>query len=582
MKKTKRSGFVILAIIMVAVISIAAYNNILSNRKIIVNSKRNDLLNDKMLSFLLETKYGSGKYEEASNNAWPEGYTLNKNLSKCENGSTLSFDEESHKVLLKAKTSDRCYIYFNAPSPDVYIATSYNGKANSVPSTVGASISLSCPGSDASFNEKYQRIEIKNVQNKYGSCSITYEGRTGSKNYLNDYIKALKTDVVDETFIGGDYTNSAALKESDYGSVSQYYSSYSGSTSGTEVTDVFTFTNNEWVTDPTKMTSGKYYYVNFTVPSDGYYELCYDISKGNSNNYIYMKDLFSATIKASASKDTSGCIDLDKLSVGKIYTLYQYAYNAISTVKFSLKKGGEKEISAGIRYEGRNPHNYVWFNNELWQIIGVFDEDVHGQNGENLVKIVKANSLTQIKPLFENAVSFLSEYYYQGKNATDTDYCVNSFHKSVCDYERTGIKSNYRGMVREVKWYYKVDATGKKYKDIYLLEREGNEYTGYVSLIYPSDYLYSATEADSSRDFLDIRSNKYELGWLFYESAHLLYGNMFIDFRNGMPRSSSDQCYNGAATCRGAQLYRPALYLKKEVYLISGDGSITNPYIIGM
>ena len=47
----------------------------------------------------------------------------------------------------------------------------------------------------------------------------------------------------------------------------------------------------------------------------------------------------------------------------------------------------------GYRYEGINPNNYVWFNNEYWRIIGVFDSGSHGQSGKNLVKIIRADVL---------------------------------------------------------------------------------------------------------------------------------------------------------------------------------------------
>ena len=43
----------------------------------------------------------------------------------------------------------------------------------------------------------------------------------------------------------------------------------------------------------------------------------------------------------------------------------------------------------GYRYEGKDPNNYIWFNNELWRIIGVFDEASHEQSGQNLVKIIR-------------------------------------------------------------------------------------------------------------------------------------------------------------------------------------------------
>ena len=47
----------------------------------------------------------------------------------------------------------------------------------------------------------------------------------------------------------------------------------------------------------------------------------------------------------------------------------------------------------GYRYEGKNPNNYIWFNNEYWRIIGVFDSASHGVSGKNLVKIIRADVL---------------------------------------------------------------------------------------------------------------------------------------------------------------------------------------------
>ena len=34
-------------------------------------------------------------------------------MSKCENGSTLSWDVENNKVVMSGNTSDKCYVYFD-------------------------------------------------------------------------------------------------------------------------------------------------------------------------------------------------------------------------------------------------------------------------------------------------------------------------------------------------------------------------------------------------------------------------------------------------------------------------------------
>ena len=69
------------------------------------------------IAMMLETAAGSGNYEMTTRSEWPtEGYVFNANLSKCENGSELSWDNENKKVLMSGNKSDKCYVYF-----DVYV-----------------------------------------------------------------------------------------------------------------------------------------------------------------------------------------------------------------------------------------------------------------------------------------------------------------------------------------------------------------------------------------------------------------------------------------------------------------------------
>ena len=69
------------------------------------------------IAMMLETSAGSGNCEMTTRSEWPtEGYVFNANLSKCENGSELSWDNENKKVLMSGNKSDKCYVYF-----DVYV-----------------------------------------------------------------------------------------------------------------------------------------------------------------------------------------------------------------------------------------------------------------------------------------------------------------------------------------------------------------------------------------------------------------------------------------------------------------------------
>ena len=70
--------------------------------------------NENMLSMMLETEAESGNYEMTTRGSWPSsGYKFNPELSKCENGGELSWDDVNKRVLMSGNTSDKCYVYFD-------------------------------------------------------------------------------------------------------------------------------------------------------------------------------------------------------------------------------------------------------------------------------------------------------------------------------------------------------------------------------------------------------------------------------------------------------------------------------------
>ena len=88
---------------------------------IFVNNKEKELnvletkeLNNNTLSMMLETSAGTGEYQEVTASSWPtEGYVFNENLSKCENGSSLNWDNIKKIVVMSGNLSDKCYVYFD-------------------------------------------------------------------------------------------------------------------------------------------------------------------------------------------------------------------------------------------------------------------------------------------------------------------------------------------------------------------------------------------------------------------------------------------------------------------------------------
>lgn len=98
------------AIVFVAVLGISIYFD--GNK----NINKNNIDNEKYdtLGLLLETEVGSGVYKESSSSEYPlDGYKFNSELSKCENGGELSWDDVNKKVVFSGNVSDKCYIYFD-------------------------------------------------------------------------------------------------------------------------------------------------------------------------------------------------------------------------------------------------------------------------------------------------------------------------------------------------------------------------------------------------------------------------------------------------------------------------------------
>lgn len=92
------------------------------------------------LTFMLETEAGSGTYEKSTSSTWPgEGYVFNGNLSSCENGGELSWNEELGAVNLKTNIADRCFVYFDVyVLPEILEVTASDITSNSITLTVNA------------------------------------------------------------------------------------------------------------------------------------------------------------------------------------------------------------------------------------------------------------------------------------------------------------------------------------------------------------------------------------------------------------------------------------------------------------
>ena len=91
----------------------------------------NNIKPQNMLSIMLESSDGSGNYVMTTQNSWPtDGYVFNSELSKCENGGTLSWDKTNKRVEFSGNNIDKCYVYFDvvkSMSLAEYVISQYTG-----------------------------------------------------------------------------------------------------------------------------------------------------------------------------------------------------------------------------------------------------------------------------------------------------------------------------------------------------------------------------------------------------------------------------------------------------------------------
>lgn len=280
--------------------------------------------------------------------------------------------------------------------------------------------------------------------------------------------------------------------------------------------------------------------------------------------------------------------DVDFTTVEKDY------FNSYITKLANTEQGNGKVVyEKGYRYEGKNPNNYVWFNNEYWRIIGVFDSDSHGQTGKNLVKLIRAETLGALAWDGGNTNTWssatlnkiLNGAYYNATTDTTNCFAYSTSTYGNCNYTDRGIKSSYRSMITKVNWYlggyssYAVIPLS-----IYKSERTTTYENNYIGLMYLSDYAYAVLATDCARttSLKTYKDNASCAGknWMYGFGDEYTISPYSSDSKSVIQLGTSGIGYDNKANY-GAN-FRPVLYLNESVYVVDGDGSYANPYILEM
>ena len=262
------------------------------------------------------------------------------------------------------------------------------------------------------------------------------------------------------------------------------------------------------------------------------------------------------------------------------------------------------------RYEGEDTlvNNYVWFNNELWRIIGAFpggtpttDADNLGDGApsvNNTVKIIRDNAIGSFAWHKSNTndwtvaslnTEILNNLYLN--SSSGTCYFYSTTVGKACSFVDNGL-ANVQDFIENAAWnlggYNSFSVTTA---NMYTYERGTTVSSGRpvvttakVGLMYPSDYGYSVTNANCSHTSKNLdRYNSSSCGgkaWLLkygYEWTNSPYSGWsgYVFYVGSGGYLSNDYANDGNGV-------RPVLYLKSNVYVTGGDGSINNPYQLSL
>ena len=276
------------------------------------------------------------------------------------------------------------------------------------------------------------------------------------------------------------------------------------------------------------------------------------------------------------------------------------------------------------RYVGSNVDNYVKFNNDMYQIIGVFDSNSHGQSGKELVKLIRnrslggyswgvynksntsgtfyasANDWTGTTTGVKANLNVLLNEYFLNKTSTSSTYgnCGDwTYYYGGANYRTNdctrivgyGIDSSLRDYIETTTWYLYGGSSQSK-QNWYLCERGGNSCTSAydgtystdteakIGLMYVSDYLYASGYYSSSDTTSSNAGNFANKNWLYSESEWTINPRASSYSTDGYYVDKGTPMANYTHFSRGV---RPSFYLKSSVYVTGGSGRFDDPYTIG-
>ena len=301
---------------------------------------------------------------------------------------------------------------------------------------------------------------------------------------------------------------------------------------------------------------------------------------------------YCASSEVSYDNTESGMQSTDvQAAIDELYELANTVQIGGTKLPTSSENGGIYIDEYGnIRYYGKNPNNYVSFNNETWRIIGVVDGKIKLIRNAILTPVTTDKGVTigTSSGFYWNKVQQTGKNYNNWEGSTLQNYLNGTYYNSI--------GNTYQNMIEE-STFYLGGATGGNYRTLtssgyYQAERDSTQvYSGNpgstkqkIGLMYPSDYGYAAGESCQSTALNNYSSSCKNTDYLWLTNGK----NEWLQVPNASHSSSAAiLIFSGYVNGSGnagyaiANAVRPVLYLKSQIRITGGDGSINNKFTLG-
>ena len=344
--------------------------------------------------------------------------------------------------------------------------------------------------------------------------------------------------------------------------------------------------------------------------------------------------------KCIGTNDNLNCTKTESLKLPANAVQYiEYLYsNEETRTSNGLKKDNTPDQN--IRYYGSNPNNYVSFNNELWRIIGVFENNVKLVRSESLGNLSWDSSESSVNDgwgvnqwgesthedgsYYEGAdlQVYLNKMYYGGdttitcygginnKTTTCPTNTLDNTAKSLIDNHtwNTGAPNDSKlydstpGLYDTVP-FYKAErgketgkiCNGRDYCNDTVTRK--TEWTGYIGLPYVTDWAYASgeniCETNMNEGYYAGASSPDEAfaNAVCKNNNWMNYGSTYNDTTWFMSPDANPNLANNVWFVYGAGAAEydiaassnavvPSIYLKSNVLIESGTGTSDNPYTL--